>query len=87
MKLLLSRRVDIIIANPLVFNEVTTKAKVSSQVKALEPHTAITPVYMALARGKENSQEIKQAFEQLIKQLKASPYYQVLLDKYQLNVK
>jgi polar amino acid transport system substrate-binding protein len=85
LKLLLGGRIDIAISNPLIFNRIISRENVSSQVKAIEPYIAITPVYIALTRARKDSQEIKQTIGQLIKQLKASPYYQKLLDKYQLN--
>ena len=85
LKLLLGGRIDIAISNPLIFNRIISRENVSSQVKAIEPYIAITPVYIALTRARKDSQEIKQTIGQLIKQLKASPYYQELLDKYQLN--
>ena len=85
LKLLLGGRIDIAISNPLIFNRIISRKNVSSQVKAIEPYIAITPVYIALTRARKDSQEIKQTIGQLIKQLKASPYYQELLDKYQLN--
>ncbi|MDP7592188.1 MAG: transporter substrate-binding domain-containing protein [Litorilituus sp.] len=85
LKLLLGNRVDLIIGNPLIFNRIISKKSLTSQIKVLEPYIATTPVHMALTKKREDSQEIQQIFEQLTQQLKASPYYQQLLDKYQLN--
>ncbi|PKG81415.1 hypothetical protein CXF85_18275 [Colwellia sp. 75C3] len=85
LKLLLSRRIDIAIANPLIFNRIISKENVSAQIKAIKPQIAITPVYMALTKAREDSKEIKQTIGELIQQLKASAYYQELLEKYQLN--
>ena len=86
LKLLLTKRVEMIIGNPFIFNRLIGKKETDYQIKALEPYIAITPVYMALTKERADSEEIKQALEQLTKQLKASPYYQKLLDKYQLNL-
>lgn len=85
LKLLLGRRIDTAIANPFIFNRLILKENVGSQVKAVEPYIAITPVYMALTRARKDSQEIKKTIGQLTKKLKASTYYQKLLDKHQLN--
>jgi len=85
LTLLLGSRIDMAIANPLIFNRLISTENVSSQVKAIEPYISTTPVYMALTRARDDSQEIKQTIGQLTQQLKASTYYQELLDKYQLN--
>jgi len=85
LKLLLGKRIDMAIANPLIFNKIISTENVESQVKAIEPFVSITPVYMALTRARADSQEINRTIGQLTQQLKASAYYQELLDKYQLN--
>jgi polar amino acid transport system substrate-binding protein len=85
LKLLLGKRIDMAISNPLIFNQMITKNNLNSQVKAIAPYIAITPVHMALTKERKGSAEIKQTIGQLTKQLKASAYYQKLLDKYQLN--
>ena len=85
LKLLLSRRIDMLISNPLVFNQIISKVKVKSQVKAIDPFISLIPVYMAMTKERKDSQEIKQTIGKLTQQLKASKYYQDLLDKYQLN--
>ncbi len=85
LKLLLGKRVDIIIGNPFVFTKMATKEKVSSQIKAIEPYLELTPVYMALTKARVDAQEIKQTLERLLREFKASPNYQKLLDKHQLN--
>ena len=85
LKLLLAKRVDMIIANPLVFNQIAIRKNVSNEIKSITPYIALTPVYMALTKGREDSQEIKTALKQLTQQFITSHYYQELLDKYQLN--
>jgi polar amino acid transport system substrate-binding protein len=70
-----------LISNPLVFNQLILKEKVGTQVKAIEPHISITPVYMALTKKRKDSLAIKATLGQLTEQLKASPYYQELLNK------
>jgi polar amino acid transport system substrate-binding protein len=85
LKLLLSERVDMVVGNPLAFNYIISKKKLKSKVKAIKPYIAITPVYLALTKKREDYQEIMQTFKQLIEQLKASPHYQELLDRYELN--
>jgi Zn-dependent M16 (insulinase) family peptidase len=47
----------------------------------------MTPVYMALTKKRKDSLAINTTLGQLTEQLKASPYYQELLNKYQLNFK
>jgi polar amino acid transport system substrate-binding protein len=86
LKLLIARRIDMIISNPLVFNQIILKNKMSSQVKAVDPFISLTPVFMALTKGRKDSQEIKKTIGELTKKLKLSPYYQVLLDKYHFNI-
>jgi ABC-type amino acid transport substrate-binding protein len=85
LKLLLGRRIDILISNPLVFNQIIFKKNVSNEVKAIDPYLSLIPVYMALTKKRKDSQEINKTIGKLIQQLKVSPYYQELLDKYQLN--
>lgn len=85
LKLLLGRRIDMAISNPLIFKRIISQGKVNSQVKAIEPYISITPVHMALTRAREDAHEIKQTIGQLTKKLKASADYQKLLAKYQLN--
>lgn len=85
LKLLLGKRIDMIISNPLIFNHLITKNNVGSKVKAIVPYISLTPVHMALTKNRENAQEIKKTIGQLTQQLKESPYYQELLDKYELN--
>jgi len=85
LKLLLGKRTDIVISNPLIFKRLMSESGVSDKVKAIEPYVEITPVHMALTRNREDAREIKQTIGKLTKQLKESPYYQELLDKYQLN--
>jgi polar amino acid transport system substrate-binding protein len=87
LKLLLAGRIDMIISNPLVFNQVILKDKMGAQVKAIEPYISLTPVYMALTKKRKDSQEIKNTIGELTQKLKLSPHYQVLLDKYHLNTK
>ncbi len=85
LKLLLAKRVDMIIANPLVFNQIAIRKNVSNEIKPIKPYIALTPVYMALTKGREDNQEIKTTLERLTQQFIKSHYYQELLDKYQLN--
>lgn len=85
LKLLLGKRIDMLISNPLIFNHLIAKNNVSAKVKAIEPYISITPVHMALTKDRKDAQEIKKTMGQLTQQLKATPYYQELLDKYQLN--
>ncbi len=87
LKLLFTKRVEMIIGNPFIFNKLIDEKKTNYQIKALEPYIAITPVYMALTKERADSKEVKQTLEQLTKQLKASPFYKQLLSKYQLNFK
>ena len=85
LKLLLGKRVDAIIGNPFLFERLAKKGNVSTKIKVIEPYISTTPVYIALTKERQDAKEIKQALEQLIKQLIASPYYQQLLNKYHLN--
>ncbi len=85
LKLLLSRRIDMAIANPLIFHRLMSKARASAQVKIIEPYVSITPVHMVLTKLRDDSQEIKLTLGRLTEQFKSSPDYQELLDKYQLN--
>lgn len=87
LKLLLGGRVDMAISNPLTFNELIVKQSASSKVRAIEPYVEITPVFMALTKKRKDSEQIKIALGKLTKQLKSTPYYQELLDKYQLKFK
>jgi polar amino acid transport system substrate-binding protein len=87
LKLLIGKQIDMLISNPLVFNQLILKEKVGAQVKAIEPHISMTPVYMALTKKRKDSLAIKATLGQLTEQLKASPYYQELLNKYQLSFK
>jgi len=87
VKLLLAGRVDAIVGNPLILNEIISKKKVEYKIRAIEPYIAVTPVHIALAKGRENSQEIEQTLGQLTQQLKASPYYKKLMNKYQITSK
>jgi ABC-type amino acid transport substrate-binding protein len=84
LKLLLSGRIDMIISNPLIFNQLILKENISAKVKVLDPYISITSVYMALTK-KNDAQEINKTIGELTQKLKLSPYYQVLLDKYHLN--
>ena len=61
------------------------KNNVSTKVKAIDPYLSLIPVYMALTKNRKDSQEINQTIGKLVQQLKVSPYYQELLDKYKLN--
>jgi len=85
LKMLIAKRVYLIIGNPLILNSIISKEKIGSKIKAIKPTIGLTPVYIALAKNRDDSQEIKQTFEQLSLQFKASPYYQELLVEYQLN--
>lgn len=85
LKLLLAKRIDMVVANPFVFNLIISKMNVDAKIKAIKPYIALTPVYLGLTKAREDSEEITKTFGQLTEQLKASPYYQELLDKYQLN--
>ena len=85
LNMLLGGRIDMIIGNPFAFNEIISKKNVNAKVRAITPYVAITPVYMALTRQREDSQEVKKKFDQLTAKLKASPYYTELLNKYKLN--
>jgi polar amino acid transport system substrate-binding protein len=87
LKQLLTKRIDIAISNPYVFNKLILKNKVSTKIKSLKPYVAKTPVYLGLTKGREDSQEIKKTIGQLIKKFKSSPHYQKLLVKYKLNFK
>lgn len=87
LKLLLAKRIDMIISNPLVFNQIILKENMRDKVKAIEPYISLTPVYMALTKGRKDSQEIKNTIGKLTQKLKLSSYYQVLLEKYHINAK
>jgi len=87
LKLLLGKRIDMLIGNPLAFNHMISQKNLSAKVKAIKPFVEITPVHMALTKKRQDAQEIKNTLEQLTKQLKSTPYYQELLSKYQLNFK
>jgi polar amino acid transport system substrate-binding protein len=87
LKLLLSKRIDMLISNPLVFNQLILKENMSTKVKAIDPYISLTPVYMALTKKREDAQEIKKTIGELTQKLKLSAYYQVLIDKYHLNAK
>ncbi|MGB1197418.1 MAG: substrate-binding periplasmic protein [Thalassotalea sp.] len=87
LKLLLNKRVDMVISNPFILKKIAYELKVSDKIKAITPYVEITPVYIGLTKARKDSQEIKLKLEQLTQQLKASPYYQKLLEKYQLNFK
>jgi polar amino acid transport system substrate-binding protein len=85
LKLLLSKRIDMAIANPYIFNQLISKNNATSKVRTIEPYVAKTPVYLGLTKRRENSKKIKETFGKIIEQLKSSSYYQELLNKYQLN--
>ncbi|MFT5294770.1 MAG: polar amino acid transport system substrate-binding protein [Colwellia sp.] len=87
LKLLLAKRIDMIISNPLVFNQLILKENMITKVKAIDPIISLTPVYMALTKGRKDAQEIKETIGELTQKLKLSPYYHVLLDKYHINTK
>lgn len=87
LKLLVAKRADMVISNPLFFEKLASKKKLTTKIKALKPFVSVTPVYMALTKGREDSQEIHKKLSQLTKQFKASTHYQELLTKYQLNYK
>lgn len=85
LKLLLGKRIDLLIGNPLAFSQLILKNNLQGQVIAIEPHVALTPVHMALTRKRSDAQEIKNKIGKLTKKLKTTQYYQTLLTKYQLN--
>lgn len=87
LKLLLSKRVDVVLSNSLIFNNFILKYNLDSKIKAIKPYLQITPVYMALTKKREDAQEINKNLGLLIKKLKSTHYYQELLDKYQINFK
>lgn len=87
LKQLLSKRSDMLISNPLIFKNIIAEQKATTKVKAVEPYVSLTPVYLALAKNRENSEEITKTLSQLTRQLKASPYYQDLLIKHKVNFK
>jgi polar amino acid transport system substrate-binding protein len=87
LKLLLGKRIDMMIGNPLAFDDLISKMQVDSQVKAINPYISLTPVYMALTREREDYKHILQTFKTRIEELKASTYYQYLLNKYKLHKK
>ena len=87
LKLLVAKRIDMIISNPLVFNQIILKENMRDKVKAIEPYISLTPVYMALTKGRKDSQEIKNTIGKLTQKLKLSSYYRVLLEKYHINAK
>jgi len=85
LKLLLNGLVDSVISNPLVLNPFISEYNATDKVKAIEPYISTTPVFLALTKEREDSQEIKDTFEKTLKRLITTPYYQELLEKYQLN--
>ncbi|GHE78148.1 substrate-binding periplasmic protein [Thalassotalea profundi] len=87
LKLLLNKRVDVVISNPFIFKKLAKELQVTDKIKAIEPVVDITPVYLGLTKARADAKEIKQTLGKLTKKLKASAYYQELLEKYQLNFK
>lgn len=87
LKLLVSKRIDMLIANTLNFNQIIAQENMTSKVKAIKPYIETTPVYMAITRERTDAEEIKQTLGLLIAQFKASSNYQALLDKHQLSFK
>lgn len=87
LKLLLGKRIDLLIGNPLAFNQLILKNNLHAKVIPVEPYVARTPVHMALTRKRADAQEIKDTMGELTKKLKSSEYYQMLLKKYHLNFK
>lgn len=87
LKLLLGKRIDILIGNPLAFEELISKNNAQEQVKAVEPYVALTPVHMALTRKRADAIEIKKTLGELTQQLVNSDQYPKLLEKYHLDFK
>ncbi|GLX80048.1 amino acid ABC transporter substrate-binding protein [Thalassotalea insulae] len=87
LKLLLNKQIDMLIGNPFKFSRLINHEQLNTKVRAIMPYVAMTPVYMVLTKERKDSHTIKQTLEQLIQQLKSTPSYQELLDKYQLNFK
>lgn len=85
LKLLLSKQIDMLISNPLLFNNILLKESSFTHVKAIKPYISLTPVYTALTKRRKDASEIKKTMSELTQQLKLSPYYQILIDKYNLN--
>ncbi|MGJ8682144.1 substrate-binding periplasmic protein [Paraglaciecola sp.] len=86
IKLLLAKRIDLAISNPLTFNKAIADKGLSSKVTAIKPFISVTPIYMALTRKRKKSDNIAKLLESQIERLKSSGYYQTLLDKYKLNL-
>ena len=76
-----------VISNPFIFKKLADELKVSNKIIPIVPYVDTTPVYFGLTKARTDSEEIKQTLAQLIVKLKASPLYQELLEKYQLNFK
>lgn len=87
LKLLLGKRTDLVISNPLIFKQLMQEQGVSSKIKAIKPYVDISPIYMAITRNRKDAVEIKRAIGKLTQQFKKSASYQTLLEKYQLNYK
>lgn len=87
LKLLIGNRTDLIIGNPLIFQQLMQEQGVSSKIKAIKPYVDISPIYMAITRNRKGATEIKQTIGKLTQQFKKSVPYQRLLEKYQLNYK
>ena len=87
LKLLLGKRIDMLIGNPLAFDDMIMRENVEDEVKAIEPYVAMTPVHMALTRKRPDALEIKKILGKLTQQLKNSEQYQRLLQKYKLDFK
>ena len=85
LKLLVSKRIDVAISNPLTFNNLIIEQNLENKVVAIKPYVEITPVYLALTRVREDSAKIAKDLGVLTQKLQASNYYQALLNKYQLN--
>lgn len=85
VKLLLGNRVDMIIGNPLIINNVIRKRQATGKIKALDPAVETTPVHMALTKARPDAEQLRQRLDELTSQLKSSPFYQQLLNKYQLG--
>lgn len=85
LKLLLAERIDVAISNPLTFKGLISEGNLEKKIKALKPYVDITPVYLALTKARDNSDQIAKDLGELTMKLKASSYYQTLLNKYQVN--
>ncbi|WP_165495741.1 substrate-binding periplasmic protein [Marinobacter halodurans] len=85
VRMVVGGRFNVAIGNPFAIRLEARRQGVEDQIRLIDPPVDLSPIYMAISRQYPDARALADAFTDTIRRLKASPYYDELLRRYDLD--